>query len=881
MANGHIEIDTTINVANAKKELKELKDEVSKQTGEAEQAAAANLKKMEEEVDKTVTQMSDKAAKIDDITAKFAGLDDLDLKNQEIHMGIEEEVAYVEELKQKFEEGTVSVQEFTDELAQSKTNFSEMTAASDKLVEQMKEVGDETKLADQLKKTTAEFNKLDEKVAQSTDKIVKFKDTLRESDTESKKIPPNLDRASKAATNMTNSVNKGIGKLGRYALALFSIRSIYTMLSRLATTWMNSNDVAAQRTKAQLESITSTLSNALAPVIQFLVNLAATLVGYLSQVLKIFFGVDLASKSASKNTSGIASGVKETNKELKRMLAGFDEVDKLTSDSNDNSGGGGSGVGDISVPVPDTSKFEEWILGMAERFKPFLDILKSIDFAPLEQSFERLKKVGSATFTIIGDSITRVVNNSLGPFIKLMAENIVPKGLNTVAKVIERLNPVIDKLLKDFVEPLIHWFLTDFVPVGLNTVFSLIDALGGIVAVVIESFRIFWNTIGKKFATGTWEVLKSIFEGLQVVFDEVANAADNFLKALEEGDPVAQAIAVTIGVIVTALLAYQAAMVLINAATAIFNAISPFGWIVIAITAVIAVILVLWNHWEDIVNFFTETLESIGLWFSETWEGIKEGFTGAIDAIVEWWNGCIESIQKWWNDLKTNISKGWETIKQRARDAIQNIIDKFLAMKNFVVGFMKGIGEFWSGIINGMVSGVQKVIGNIKGIFKGLIDFIAGVFSGDWSRAWGGIVSIFTNIIDGIANIFKIPINVIIDALNFFIRQANKIKIPDWVPGIGGAGINVPEINRLQRGGVVNRPTQAIIGDGGKEAVVPLENDTRALEQMASMLSDMMGGGNSGNITIKIGEKTIVDILLSELQKRQMNSNGGVVLDIG
>ena len=106
-------------------------------------------------------------------------------------------------------------------------------------------------------------------------------------------------------------------------------------------------------------------------------------------------------------------------------------------------------------------------------------------------------------------------------------------------------------------------------------------------------------------------------------------------------------------------------------------------------------------------------------------------------------------------------------------------------------------------ITNTFVAAVNLIsvpINTVMNAFKGLIDFIAGVFTGDWGRAWNGVVNIFKSIFDGIVNIFKTPINWIIDGINLFIRGLNKLKIPDWVPGVGGLGFHIDELNRLRIG---------------------------------------------------------------------------------
>ncbi|MGF2044420.1 phage tail tape measure protein [Enterococcus gallinarum] len=139
----------------------------------------------------------------------------------------------------------------------------------------------------------------------------------------------------------------------------------------------------------------------------------------------------------------------------------------------------------------------------------------------------------------------------------------------------------------------------------------------------------------------------------------------------------------------------------------------------------------------------------------------------------------------------------------------QGVSDVAVEVFNFVGGFISGIFE-------GVWTNISNVFGSIKRIFTGFLDFITGVFTGDWSKAWQGLVDIFGGIFDGIVSIAKIPINNMIGLINGFIRGLNNIKVPKWVPGVGGKSFSIGELPYLAKGGHVLNG-QAIVGEAGPE----------------------------------------------------------------
>lgn len=132
--------------------------------------------------------------------------------------------------------------------------------------------------------------------------------------------------------------------------------------------------------------------------------------------------------------------------------------------------------------------------------------------------------------------------------------------------------------------------------------------------------------------------------------------------------------------------------------------------------------------------------------------------------------------------------------------------------------------------LNGFFASVKNIWDSIKQVFDGVIDFIRGVFTMDWQRAWEGVKEIFRGTFNAFASLAKVPINSVIALLNGAINGINKMidalnsisfKIPDWVPLLGGKsfGLNLRHVGRipyLAKGGILSRGS-AVVGEAGPE----------------------------------------------------------------
>lgn len=222
--------------------------------------------------------------------------------------------------------------------------------------------------------------------------------------------------------------------------------------------------------------------------------------------------------------------------------------------------------------------------------------------------------------------------------------------------------------------------------------------------------------------------------------------------------------------------------------------------------------------------------------------------------------------------LVTLIATKGEQIKE-----ILNKVDGFL-QNIFVKDWSKqfgALGEF----LNAFFAIVKGVWDSIKKIFTGIIDFIRGVFTGNWKQAWEGVKSIFSGVFNALLTIAKAPLNLLIglvngliDGLNFLIRGINKIgfDVPDWVPIIGGKkfGFNLKEIGKiayLAQGGILSSGT-AVVGEAGPE-LLTMNNGRAVVQPLTNNTTNQNYGGVTLNIYGAAGQsiQDLAEIIMDEI----------------
>lgn len=244
------------------------------------------------------------------------------------------------------------------------------------------------------------------------------------------------------------------------------------------------------------------------------------------------------------------------------------------------------------------------------------------------------------------------------------------------------------------------------------------------------------------------------------------------------------------------------------------------------------------------------------------------------------------------NSLST-LSPVFDSIRGR----IQNLIEKFREIWTvagpIVSQIANGFGVVLTAAIGGAVAFVVSTVDamllvfeNIMTVLQGVVDFIAGVFTGNWDLAWQGLGEIVTGVCDGILGFFKGMVNGLINAINGFLGGLNGLQIPDWVPGVGGKSFNVPLIPTLAKGTDNWQGGLVQVHERGGE-IIDLPRGSRVYPhdeslQMAKREGSAMSGGgpmvtitgNTFNVRQEADIEKIGDAIVRKLKKANENRGG-------
>ena len=325
---------------------------------------------------------------------------------------------------------------------------------------------------------------------------------------------------------------------------------------------------------------------------------------------------------------------------------------------------------------------------------------------------------------------------------------------------------------------------------------------------------------------------------------------------------------------------------------------------------VLQIIELVLSIWNNAVAPFIDLLLNIFLPnFTTVWDALLAIAIPIIDKIVGYLNGFMEVANIVIGVLAEHFLPIFKTVFDGIRGAVQwfwdiarPIFDMFMSVLSILVSFL--VDKFFAkfdvvftavvSVIKGIASPISEALDGVKGILQGIIDFVSGVFSGDWEQAWQGIVGIFEGVVGTISGIFKIPVNAVISLINGTISNINGFgfDIPDWVPFLGGQSfrVNIPEIPLLAQGGYVkaNQPQLAIVGDNRHQGEIIAPEDkmldminmalkmqqgkqsSDGLDHLISLIEELILAVKNLHLKVNIDSKKLSVLLDNAKRERQM-----------
>lgn len=386
------------------------------------------------------------------------------------------------------------------------------------------------------------------------------------------------------------------------------------------------------------------------------------------------------------------------------------------------------------------------------------------------------------------------------------------------------------------------------------------------------------------------------------------DAVSNVVSFLIENKEIVIGVIGAIGLALTALKIVEFVQSVISGISAISGALSflaanPVVLAIAGIAALIAVLVLIVTKGEEIKAWlagFNEWLQGV---FATDWTeifgpvlgNVLNGFfallKGIWDGVYQVLNGVIDFIQgiftgNWeqaWSGVQQIVSGVWDTITGLITGACDLIEGILLGLDSWLQGVFKtdwteifgpGLGD----IINAFMRNVENTWNAIKQIFQGVIDFVKGVFTGNWKQAWQGVVNIFGGLFNSLINMVKAPLNGIIGLLNGAVGAINSLigglnsisfTMPKWLGG-GHFGLSIPYIPNipyLAKGGILSQGS-AIVGEAGPELLTMMGN--RAMVQ--PLTSNTTNQTDVGGVNITVygapGQdvRALADIIMDEMQ---------------
>ena len=638
---------------------------------------------------------------------------------------------------------------------------------------------------------------------------------------------------------------RALSALGGYMLSCLKTNSQFS--SSLSQVQMNLKAAFMPIYQAILPAINA-LMGALSTVTVQIAGFISALFGktYLQSV-KAASGMDAAREAMDSYGSSASDAAKEAQKHL----MGFDEVNKVDNPASSDSGsggGGGSGLGAAGA--------ESEAIGLAAKMKSLLSKI----FQPFKESWAAEGQNTVASIRHAFSGIWNLAKEIGKSFLEVWTNGTGTKLLATMHKILQNIFNLVGDVGNTFAEAWekggIGTKVVQNIADALQLVLDIINSMGGSLIKV-------WGEIGPAVAGAFMGILKSTSEVLRNIAEKLKLVWDKGGKHLFEGlVKLGAKLFELAGYVYTGFAAPFAMWLQDLLAPAFAAVLDVAGWLLDRITALIDWLM---NDGKPVLDVIVTVLGSVAVAFTAIRTAIS-AVTGVVKVATTVAGALSSAIGLLASPIGIAtvvigaliaagvlLYKNWDTVRVKAGEIWEKVKQVFQGFSAFVTGLFKNDWTNTFGVLgdvlNAFFRNLSNIWGSIKQIFNGITTFIKGVFTGNWRQAFQGLCDIIKGVFGGIVSVVRAPINAVIGILNGFIRGLNRIRIPSWVPALGGKGINIPSIPYLAKGGLIDSPTLAMVGEQGKEAVMPLENNTGWINQLADKIAARNGIRASGGIS--------------------------------
>ena len=618
---------------------------------------------------------------------------------------------------------------------------------------------------------------LDGKYAKITDKVMEQTSALDAAKTRAGELTREITNASGASERMelaAKNVSDSMNTFSKRVSGLFKRVLVFSLITRALQslrTWLGKTIMQNEEARAAVARLKAAFLTLAQPILQVVIPVFVKLVDILTQVVTAvakFFGM-LSGKSWASQKAA-AQGLSDEEKALKgvgaaaddarKSMAGFDEINQITS--NQASGGGGGAGGAASTDI-------------------------APDFSSLDMAEDKLHDI-------------------LG-------------------------------LVGAIAAGLLAWKIASLFTNDLSKIWGIALAVAGAFALVYFWLDAWNNGIDLQNFLGMLAGLAALAGGLAIAFGPTAAAIALVVGGLamlvvgikdviENGFTLENTLTIIAGLL----------------AAGIGISILTGSWIPLLIAGFVAALVALVSftgHGEELIQGLKKIIDGFGKFF-------KGVFTGDLKL-------AAEGAKQIWAGLKQT----WNAIVNSIKDAWSAFITWLQGKNPALAAIFETIGKLFSDQYNAW-----------KKILSGLITFLTGVFTGDWKKAWNGVLDILKGVWNLIVGTVEGAINFIIDGINLLISALNKIhfEVPDWVPLVGGKsfGINITPVSRvslprLASGAVIppNREFMAVLGDqkSGTNIETPLATMVQAFKQAINETGGM--GGRQITVVMQLDHREL------------------------